>query len=370
MSIPFVQLIVSCLNLEEQKKKTAEIVHAFNPDVPWRNEPIFAYGVGGPRKDVKGEGLPFAFPRTAGFRTGTNGRPNFFSVPRESLRRLARGWDRQKNRPLLPGFSVPSKERPAVWRFPSKRPQLDHCWRFSALNSRSLHAVALHLGVLRSFIRWDALRPPATWNVLDVANRKIIAHKEVAPGGFIEKYKILYDQVTTRREYAEVDEDEDEGVGLEEKRGDVQVVESGRSKRKAHSQPVLRQRHPRAAKVSTKPDVMWVDGSELEPHEVADYWARVHHAALNTKVERQAGGKRLFVPSSHADYSPFKRPHLPNSQPLGPHVDVKPIVRRNPNEFAPPPPLFSPLRPEPPAQPILPHVLLAQVIKGFAPAPR
>ncbi|KAI6233551.1 hypothetical protein M3Y99_00904600 [Aphelenchoides fujianensis] len=354
-------------NLNEKKKKTGGIVHAFNPDVPHQTEPSFSYG--GIRKNLKGEGLPFAFPRSAGFRTGTNGRPDFFSVPRESLRRLARAWDRRKDRPPLPGFSLPSKERPAVWGFPSERPQLDHCWRFTALASRSLHAIALYFGILRSFVRWDALRPPATWNVLDVANRKITAHKEIAPGGFFERYKIDYERATTRHDYAEVEE-EDEGVGLEDRRVEVGVVESGRSKRKVHSQPTLRQRHPRAAKASTKPDVKWVDGSDLEPHEVADYWRRVHHAALNTKVERQAGGKRLLVPSSHADYSPFKRPHLPNSQPLGPYAEVKPTVRRNPNEFAPPPPLFSPLRPQPPAQPILPHVLLAQVIKGFAPAPR
>ncbi|KAI6219789.1 hypothetical protein M3Y99_01642100 [Aphelenchoides fujianensis] len=233
------------------------------------------------RKSVNGEGLPFEFPHTAGFRAGANGRPNFFSLPPASLRRAARRGGLTDAVFQLPGFGVQSKERPAVWSFPTNRPQFDHCWRFAALTSRSLQAVALNFRLLHAFVRWDELKPPAgsdgrfiTHHRAYDERRTVVSHKEYAPDGSRVVYKVEI-QVLSAEEGGRTDDEDtndsrDSPVGRPRRLGTRQATKGGL-------------RRPAQRIQSTRPP-LWMQAADLKPYEIAKYWRRYERA-----IQQQSG---------------------------------------------------------------------------------
>ncbi|KAI6234856.1 hypothetical protein M3Y99_00748700 [Aphelenchoides fujianensis] len=235
------------------------------------------------RKSVKGEGLPFEFPHTAGFRAGANSRPNFFSLPPASLRRAARRGGLTDGGFQLPGFAVPSKERPAVWSFPTNRPQFDHCWRFTALTSRSLQAVALNFRLLHSFVRWDELKPPAGSDGRFVTHhrayderRTVVSHKEYAPDGSRVVYKVEI-QVLSAEEGGQTD-DEDTN--------DSRDSPVGRPRRLGTRQATKGDLRRPAQRIQSTHQVL-MPAADLKPYEIAKYWRRYERAIQQQQLQNR-----------------------------------------------------------------------------------
>uniref|UniRef100_A0A158Q8A9 Bm3641 n=1 Tax=Elaeophora elaphi TaxID=1147741 RepID=A0A158Q8A9_9BILA len=220
---------------------------------------------------------PFPLPVPFDYRVRRTGEQSLLILPQRALKRLARQGGVNLNY-FAPGFHRMAKSNNQVWNYPCQRPLFDNCWRYLVLRAQSYHSVALHLRVLYACIRWaDMHREPdedfgVTVHLADHDElRTVIGHKEYPPDGMYEQYKLSIELIPLD-DNIDLD-DANEGLGSVAYHPSKSLEKTLR-KRKAtkgrSENGVVRKDHVRVIE-------RWIDGVELKPWEIANYWKNVEN---------------------------------------------------------------------------------------------
>jgi len=211
-----------------------------------------------------GKELPFPFPTPHWFESRASKKKGLFILPQAILKRLARqgGLDKEQ---YLPGFVNPKarlKKNRVIWPYPCYRPTFANVWRYLTSTATSFHSLALSLQLIHSSIQWEEVRSDEGLGAKIVVNfpdhderRHIVAHRELAPDGRREQYKMLIDVIKLEDEEVE----------------EANSQSSGPYKMRLRKRPSsgLSQRQT----VETKE--RWMDGTDLKPNEIRTYWTRI-----------------------------------------------------------------------------------------------
>ncbi|VBB31827.1 unnamed protein product [Acanthocheilonema viteae] len=220
---------------------------------------------------------PFPLPVPFDYRVRRTGEQSLLVLPQRALKRLARQGGVNLNY-FAPGFHRMAKSNIQVWNYPCQRPLFDNCWRYSVLRAQSYHSVALHLRILYACIRWaDMHREPdedfrVTVHLADHDEvRTVIGHKEYPPDGMYEQYKLSVELIPLD-DNIDMD-DVNEGLGS------VAYHPSKSLEKSLRKRKVMRGRSENGAvrKDHVKVIERWIDGVELKPWEIANYWKNVEN---------------------------------------------------------------------------------------------
>ncbi|EJD74858.1 CBR-NURF-1 protein [Loa loa] len=258
--------------LQSMGRTTSGVVHArppLSPSSKSRQES---------GKDVKALEMnkPFPLPVPFDYRVKRTGEQSLLILPQRSLKRLARQGGVNLNY-FAPGFHRMAKSNNQVWNYPCQRPLFDNCWRYMVLRAQSYHSVALHLRVLYACIRWADMHRESdedfrvTVHLADHDEvRTVVGHKEYPPDGMYEQYKLSIELIPLD-DNIELD-DANEGLGSAAYHPSKSLEKTLR-KRKATRRSengVVRKDHVKVIE-------RWIDGVELKPWEIADYWKNIEN---------------------------------------------------------------------------------------------
>ncbi|KAM3720121.1 putative nucleosome-remodeling factor subunit [Dirofilaria immitis] len=231
--------------LQSMGRTTSGVVHARPPLSPSSKSRQ------GNEKDVKALEMnqPFPLPVPFDYRVRRTSEQSLLILPQRALKRLARQGGVNLNY-FAPGFHRMAKSNNQVWNYPCQRPLFDNCWRYLVLRAQSYHSIALHLRVLYACIRWaDMHREPdedfrVTVHLADHDEvRTVIAHKEYPPDGCAAYHPSKSLEKTLRKRKATKGRSENGAI----RKDHVKVIER------------------------------WIDGVELKPWEIANYWKNIEN---------------------------------------------------------------------------------------------
>ncbi|MCP9257668.1 hypothetical protein DINM_000928 [Dirofilaria immitis] len=247
--------------LQSMGRTTSGVVHARPPLSPSSKSRQ------GNEKDVKALEMnqPFPLPVPFDYRVRRTSEQSLLILPQRALKRLARQGGVNLNY-FAPGFHRMAKSNNQVWNYPCQRPSLI---TVGVLRAQSYHSIALHLRVLYACIRWaDMHREPdedfrVTVHLADHDEvRTVIAHKEYPPDGMYEQYKLSIELVPLD-DNIEPD-DVNEGLGCA-------AYHPSKSLEKSRSENgAIRKDHVKVIE-------RWIDGVELKPWEIANYWKNIEN---------------------------------------------------------------------------------------------
>ncbi|VDN05007.1 unnamed protein product [Thelazia callipaeda] len=219
---------------------------------------------------------PFPLPTPFDYRVKRTGEQSILILPQRALKRLARQGGVNLNY-FVPGFHRMAKSNSQVWDYPCQRPLFGNCWRYLLLRAPSYHSVALHLRILYACIRWaDLYREPdedmrVTVHLADHDEVRVITdHREYPPDGMHERYKLSIEIIPL-----------DDNVELDD--ADEALRKRKPPKNKAINDTVKRDK--------IKMIERWVDGTELKPWEIADYWKTVENRKRNILSTEMASSR-------------------------------------------------------------------------------
>ncbi|VIO94057.1 PHD-finger family protein [Brugia malayi] len=256
-------------------RTTSSVVHARPPS----SSPSKSHQENG--KDVKTLEMnkPFPLPLPFDYRVRRTGEQSLLILPQKALKRLARQGGINLNY-FAPGFHRLAKSNNQVWNYPCQRPLFDNCWRYLVLRAQSYHSIALHLRVLYACIRWaDMHREPdedfrVTVHLADHDEvRTVIGHKEYPPDGMYEQYKLSVELIPLD-DNVELD-DANEGLGSAAYHPSKSLEKTLRKRKATRGRSengALRKDHVKVVE-------RWIDGIELKPWEIANYWKNIENRA-------------------------------------------------------------------------------------------
>ncbi|VDK85722.1 unnamed protein product [Litomosoides sigmodontis] len=290
--------------LQSMGRTTSGVVHARPTSLQSRQEN---------GKDVKALEMnkPFPLPVPFDYRVRRTGEQSLLVLPQRALKRLARQGGVNLNY-LAPGFHRMAKSNIQVWNYPCQRPLFDNCWRYLVLRAQSYHSIALHLRVLYACIRWaDMHREPdedfrVTVHLADHDEvRTVIGHKEYPPDGMYEQYKLSVELIPL-----------DDNVDLDdasESLGSAPYHPSKSLEKTLRKRKATKGRSENGAvrKDHVKVVERWIDGIELKPWEIANYWKNAENRTRRSLATPSVVtvGNKLSAPVVRHYESPIVHPN-------------------------------------------------------------
>ncbi|CAG9536170.1 unnamed protein product [Cercopithifilaria johnstoni] len=254
---------------------------------------------------------PFPLPVPFDYRVRHTSEQSLLILPPRALKRLARQGGVNLNY-FAPGFHRMAKSNIQVWNYPCQRPLFDNCWRYLVLRAQSYHSIALHLRVLYACIRWtDMHREPdedfrVTVHLADHDEvRTVIGHKEYPPDGMYEQYKLSVELIPLD-DNIDLD-DANEGLGSAAYHPSKSLEKTLRKRKIARG----RSENGAVRKGHVKVIERWIDGVELKPWEIANYWKNVENRTRRSLAAPSVVtvGNKLSAPIVKHYESPIVHPN-------------------------------------------------------------